>query len=113
MKVVHIVPGSGGTFYCQNCVRDTSLVKALRRLGHDVLMVPLYLPIFTDDSNATGDTPVFFDPHNVSSLVAAIHRVLEQSPEERERRRRSGSQRAAQYTWDACAWRVVSALRKA
>ena len=35
MKVVHIVPGSGGTFYCQNCMRDGALVQALRRAEHE------------------------------------------------------------------------------
>jgi len=65
MKVVHIVPGSGGTFYCENCLRDNALVKALRALGHDVLMVPMYLPMFADDPGISGDVPVFFGGINV------------------------------------------------
>ena len=65
MKIVHIVPGSGGTFYCQNCLRDGALVRALRRLGHDVIMAPLYLPLFTDDPNLTQGAPVFFGGINV------------------------------------------------
>ena len=31
MKNCHLVPGSGGTFYCQNCLRDYAMVRALRR----------------------------------------------------------------------------------
>jgi len=65
MRIVHIVPGSGGTFYCQNCLRDVALVKALRELGHDVVVVPMYLPLFVDDQDVVGDAPVFFGGVNV------------------------------------------------
>lgn len=65
MKVVHIVPGSGGTFYCQNCMRDAALVQALRRQGVDVVMVPMYLPMFVDGSPVQKHTPVFFGGINV------------------------------------------------
>lgn len=65
MRIVHIIPGSGGTFYCENCLRDTALVRALRRLGHDVVMVPLYLPMFIDAPEEIGDVPVFFGGINV------------------------------------------------
>ncbi len=65
MKIVHIVPGSGGTFYCQNCLRDGALVRALRRQGHDVILAPLYLPMFTDDPSLARDVPVFFGGINV------------------------------------------------
>ena len=65
MKVVHITPGSGNTFYCENCLRDVGLVKALRRRGHDVIMVPMYLPLFADDPDVTQGSPVFFGGINV------------------------------------------------
>ena len=65
MKILHIVPGSGGTFYCQNCFRDVALVRALRGLGHDVMMMPLYLPMFLDDAGGTANAPVFFGGVNV------------------------------------------------
>jgi len=65
MKVVHILPGSGGTFYCENCMRDSSLVRALRAEGHDVVLVPMYLPIYTDDRDVARDVPVFFGGINV------------------------------------------------
>jgi glycosyltransferase involved in cell wall biosynthesis len=65
MKIVHIVPGSGGTFYCQNCMRDGALVQALRKQGMDVVMVPMYLPMFTDGDPVQDDTPVFFGGINV------------------------------------------------
>ena len=45
MRIVQITPGSGDNFYCENCLRDVALVRAMRNLGHDVLMVPMYLPL--------------------------------------------------------------------
>ncbi len=65
MQVIKIVPGSGGTFYCENCLRDSALTKAMRRLGHDIVMVPMYLPMFTDDPGISGNVPVFFGGINV------------------------------------------------
>jgi len=64
MRIVQITPGSGGTFYCQNCLRDVALVRAVRAAGHDVLMVPLYLPI-AGDTGQPDRTPVFFGGINV------------------------------------------------
>lgn len=60
MKIVYIVPGTGGTFYCQNCMRDIELVRALRRMDHDVLMVPVYLPLLVDSGELGAGVPVFF-----------------------------------------------------
>jgi glycosyltransferase involved in cell wall biosynthesis len=65
MKIVHIIPGSGGTFYCQNCMRDNELIRALKELGHDVHMVPMYLPLNVDIEGIMGDTPVFYGAINV------------------------------------------------
>jgi len=65
MRIVSIVPGSGGTFYCQNCMRDNALVKAMKRAGHDVSMVPMYLPLNVDVEGMMGDTPVFYGAVNL------------------------------------------------
>jgi glycosyltransferase involved in cell wall biosynthesis len=65
MKIVYIVPGTGGTFYCQNCMRDCELVKTLREQGHDVFMIPVYLPILIDADGLSRDIPVFFGGVNV------------------------------------------------
>lgn len=65
MKIIHIIPGSGGTFYCQNCLRDAALVQALRRQGTDAVIVPMYLPLFTDGLPAEAPPPVFFGGVNV------------------------------------------------
>jgi len=60
MKIAYIVPGSGGGFYCENCVRDGVLISALRRAGHDAFLVPMYLPLFMDEDGAAPSAPVFF-----------------------------------------------------
>ncbi|MCC6697342.1 MAG: glycosyltransferase family 4 protein [Candidatus Hydrogenedentes bacterium] len=65
MKVVHIIPGSGGTFYCQNCIRDVALVRAMRKQGHDVMVVPMYLPFGADSRGISEHVPVFFGGINV------------------------------------------------
>lgn len=65
MNILSLTPGTGGTFYCQNCLRDGQMVRALRRAGHDVTVVPLYLPILLDSEGLNNDDPVFFGGVNV------------------------------------------------
>lgn len=60
MRILHLVPGSGGTFYCQNCLRDHLLIRALRREGHDVVLTPLYLPMYGGEKAAETGVPLFF-----------------------------------------------------
>ncbi len=64
MNLVQITPGAGG-MYCGNCFRDNALVAALRKRGHEVLMVPLYLPMTLDEENQSAGTPTFFGGINV------------------------------------------------
>ena len=51
--------------YCGGCLRDNALVAALRKVGHDVTMVPLYLPLTLEDEDQSSDTPIFFTGINV------------------------------------------------
>jgi glycosyltransferase involved in cell wall biosynthesis len=51
--------------FCGNCFRDNALVAALRKKGHSVLMVPLYLPLTLDEADQTDGTPIFFNGVNV------------------------------------------------
>ena len=64
MNIVQITPGAGG-MYCGNCFRDNALVAALRELGHQVLLVPLYLPMTLDEEDQSRGTPIFFSGINV------------------------------------------------
>ena len=51
--------------YCGLCIRDNVLVAALRKLGHTVVMVPLYLPFTLDEPDQSAGTPIFFSGINV------------------------------------------------
>jgi len=64
MTLIQLTPGAGG-MYCGNCFRDNALVAALRRLGYDTVMVPLYLPMTLDESPTVNGTPTFFGGINV------------------------------------------------
>ena len=64
MDILQLTPGAGN-MYCGNCLRDNALVGALRALGHQVLMVPLYLPLTLDETDQSAGTPIFFGGINV------------------------------------------------
>jgi glycosyltransferase involved in cell wall biosynthesis len=64
VNIVQITPGAGG-MYCGGCFRDNALVAALRQLGHDTLMLPLYLPLTLDEADQSAGTPIFFSGVNV------------------------------------------------
>lgn len=65
MKIAYIVPGSGGSFYCGNCIRDINLIRALKKQGMDITIIPMYLPLISDDSDIRADTPVFYGAINI------------------------------------------------
>lgn len=65
MKVVNIVPGFGGTFYCGNCLRDSAYVKSLKAEGHEAITLPLYLPLTSKDYTPENDIPVFYGAVNI------------------------------------------------
>jgi glycosyltransferase involved in cell wall biosynthesis len=65
MRIIQITPGSGDNFYCENCLRDQALVRALNSQGHEMSMVPLYLPIRIDSPEFSIDAPIFYGGVNV------------------------------------------------
>jgi len=65
MRIVQLTPGSGGSFYCANCLRDAALVRALRQAGHEVSFVPLYLPIASDEGAPLAGKDIYFGGLNV------------------------------------------------
>lgn len=60
MKILQIIPGSGGSFYCGNCLRDSKYVEALKKLNHEVVKIPMYLPLFDDVDDQAKEVPVFY-----------------------------------------------------
>jgi len=65
MKIVYIVPGFGGTFYCGNCLRDNTFVAALRHAGHEAVILPVYLPLTQNENQPKTDIPVFYGAVNI------------------------------------------------
>lgn len=65
MKIVNIVPGFGGTFYCGNCLRDSGYTKSLIDLGHDAMMLPIYLPLTLEHGVEKSDVPIFYGAVNI------------------------------------------------
>lgn len=65
MRIVQLTPGSGDNFYCENCLRDLSLVRAFQRAGHEITLVPMYLPIAMDAEVASAASPLFMGGLNV------------------------------------------------
>lgn len=77
MKIIHIIPGSGGSFYCGNCLRDSKYFDALRKMGHDVVKFPMYLPLFSDEPDSD-NVPVFYGA--VSIYLKQMFPVLQKAP---------------------------------
>jgi glycosyltransferase involved in cell wall biosynthesis len=63
MRITYITAGAAG-MYCGSCMHDNTLAAALSRLGHDVLLVPTYTPIRTDEEDVSQHR-VFFGGINV------------------------------------------------
>lgn len=66
MKIVNIVPGFGGTFYCGNCLRDSVFGSTLKAMGHESIMIPLYLPLANIEARSTKhEAPIFYGAVNI------------------------------------------------
>jgi glycosyltransferase involved in cell wall biosynthesis len=64
MRIVLLTPGTG-SYYCGVCMRDNALAKELIRMGHDAVMLPMYLPLTLDESPAQPQTDIFYGGINV------------------------------------------------
>lgn len=58
MRILSITAGAAG-MYCGSCLRDNALAAALRALGHDVVLLPLYTPTLTDEPNLSEPRVLF------------------------------------------------------
>jgi glycosyltransferase involved in cell wall biosynthesis len=63
MKIVYLAAGAAG-MYCGSCLHDNTLAAALIKAGHDVVLVPTYTPIRTDEEDVS-ERRVFFGGINV------------------------------------------------
>jgi glycosyltransferase involved in cell wall biosynthesis len=61
MKIVYLITGSGGSFYCGNCYRDMIYLRAIRKVpGTQASAIPLYLPPDESTVESGLDKNVFF-----------------------------------------------------
>jgi glycosyltransferase involved in cell wall biosynthesis len=77
MNIIQIIPGSGGNFYCGNCLRDSKFVDALRKKGHEVIKVPMYLPLYSDEHDIA-DIPVFYGA--ISIYLKQLYPLFRKAP---------------------------------
>jgi glycosyltransferase involved in cell wall biosynthesis len=77
VNIVQIIPGSGGTFYCGNCLRDSKFVESLRKKGHNVVKIPMYLPLFENEPDIT-DVPVFYGA--ISIYLKQLYPIFRKAP---------------------------------
>lgn len=60
MRILKVLPGAGGGFLPEGGLRDQQLVAELRWAGHDVLLVPLLLPIPGASGAQSSAVPLFY-----------------------------------------------------
>lgn len=77
MNIIQIIPGSGGSFYCGNCLRDSKYVDALRNQGHQVVKIPMYLPLFSDERDI-GEIPIFYGA--VALYLKQVYPIFRKMP---------------------------------
>jgi len=77
MNIIQIIPGSGGSFYCGNCLRDSKIVVALREQGYNVTKLPMYLPLFADEHDLN-EIPVFYGA--ISIYLKLMYPFLRNAP---------------------------------
>lgn len=63
MRVAYLVSGAAG-MYCGSCLRDNRLAATLIAQGRDVVLVPLYTPLRTDEPDVSR-VPIYFGGINV------------------------------------------------
>lgn len=61
---IAILAAGAGDMICGSCLRDSASASALKRLGHQVSLIPLYTPLRTDGEDISGPD-VFYGGVNV------------------------------------------------
>src|SRR3954471_22604934 len=76
LRIAILAAGAAG-MYCGSCIRDNALAQALKRMGHDCVMIPLYTPVKTDtESAAIGQ--VFYG--GVNAWLQHATRIFRKTP---------------------------------
>jgi glycosyltransferase involved in cell wall biosynthesis len=77
MRIVLLTPGTGD-FHCGSCIRDNTLVRGLRDLGHDAVLVPLYLPFLVDEDDMSRGAPILLG--GINMYLQQVFRVFRRTP---------------------------------
>ena len=80
MKILAFTAGAA-KMYCGSCLRDNALAAELKRQGHDLILLPLYTPTRTDESNVS-EPLVFLNGISVcldqqAAFFRKTHRLLD------------------------------------
>jgi len=102
LRVAYVTSGAAGMF-CGSCMRDNTLVAAVRRLGCDALLVPTFTPIRTDEPQVAEER-VFLGGINV--YLEQRWPMLRRLPQPLRRARSTASWSSAGTT--AISWRRCS-----
>jgi glycosyltransferase involved in cell wall biosynthesis len=63
MRIAYITAGAAG-MYCGSCLHDNTLAAALLEMGEDVILIPTYTPLRTDEADVSINR-IFFGGINV------------------------------------------------
>jgi len=58
VKILALTAGAA-QMYCGSCIRDNALAAELKSQGHDIILLPIYTPTLTDETNVA-EHKVFF-----------------------------------------------------
>src|SRR3954462_9403641 len=73
LRIAILAAGAAG-MYCGSCIRDNALALALKKLGHDCVMIPLYTPVKTDTDNASINTVFYGGVNTYLQHASALFR---------------------------------------
>ena len=58
MKILAVTAGAA-QMYCGSCIRDNALAAELKKQGHDIVLLPIYTPTRTDETNVSQSKILF------------------------------------------------------
>jgi glycosyltransferase involved in cell wall biosynthesis len=103
MKIVYLITGSGGSFYCGNCYRDMIYLRAIRKVpGTNASAIPLYLPPDVSENEKGLEKNVFFGAISMymrekipflRNMPAFLDKIFDSGPLLRLAAKRSGTTR--------------------